>query len=225
MTLHRSLLTGAWIILLLNLLLAFGTIFLLTRMSPAIARILAANDRSLAACEDVLVVMAKGDLSETPDAEKSLRAAVVVLEKNITEQGEAEEVAILKRGVDGVLRGDRNSAAVVTHSVVRLAAINRQAMIATDIRARRLGKAGAWGAVFLSGASFICGLLFIRYFVNRIFIPLEELYDVLASIRSGDRFRRCASAELSPDFYFIFEQMNSLIDSADLTDRWRTPST
>ena len=74
MRLTHAVRAGAWLLVGLNLLLSFGAIGLLTRMTPAIAQIMERNGQSIKACEDLLTLFAlAGDhpLNQS-DQEKAL---------------------------------------------------------------------------------------------------------------------------------------------------------
>lgn len=210
---HRSLLLGAWFLLGLNLLLAIGTVVLLNRMTPAIAKIISENDQSLAACEEMLAILACVNNNKVQELDKeNFYDAIQKSENNITEK---EEVAILvkiRSCASSALKGNPESIIEEIKNIKILASINRMAMESADKKARKLGVAGAWGAVFLASISFISGLFFICTLNKHIFLPLEELYIVLKSQKRGDAFRRCSKSNISTFFRFIYNEINSLID-------------
>ena len=55
----QSVRAGAWLLILLNLLMALGAIWVLARMTPAIEEILSRNGQSLEACEEMFAVLAE----------------------------------------------------------------------------------------------------------------------------------------------------------------------
>ena len=48
---------SVWLLIVFNIVLAFGAVWSLQRMSPAISRIYERNVKSLSACEDMLLAL------------------------------------------------------------------------------------------------------------------------------------------------------------------------
>jgi hypothetical protein len=90
--------------------------------------------------------------------------------------------------------------------------INREAMVRADRKAQQLGRAGAWGVVFMALAVFLAGVLFIRSLTARVVRPLEEIHAVMTAHRSGETLRRCSGADLSRDVAAVFTGINELLD-------------
>lgn len=98
----NSLRAGIWILIISNLLMAFGSIWVLVRMSPAIEHIIARNERSLYACEIMLASIAANP-ENTSDKKllEDFTSAIDSAKANLTEQGEAEELEnIIKKHKD-----------------------------------------------------------------------------------------------------------------------------
>ncbi|OGV35550.1 MAG: hypothetical protein A2020_07025 [Lentisphaerae bacterium GWF2_45_14] len=213
MKMRRSLLLGTWFLLILNLILATGTVALLNRMTPAIAKIISENDKSLASCEGMLAELAIMNNRKLEDTDKKrFYDAIQRAENNITEKGEPAILAEIKKYSKSALEGDVNAIDKEIKSIMKLALLNREAMGKADKNARRLGTTGAWGAVFIACISFISGLLFIRYLNLLLLLPLGELYSVLKAHKKGDSLRRCARSGNSSYFYFIYDEINALLD-------------
>jgi hypothetical protein len=216
MEMRRSLLLGTWFLLILNLILAVGAVSLLNRMTPAIAKIISENDKSLGACEEMLAELALMNSRKLKESDKmKFYEAIKRAEDNITEKEETAILEAIRKNAKAALDGNPDAIAREIKNVRDLASVNRKAMEKADRNARRLGVAGAWGAVFLACISFISGLFFIRYLSNRILLPLSELYSVLKAQKKGDSFRRCAKSGISSYFYFIYDEVNSLIDKQE----------
>lgn len=205
---------SGWTVLVLNLLLAWGSIAVFVRMSPAIANILERNERSLAACEQMLRCLAELEVSQ--QSSESLRAqfadALLRAEGNITEPGESTALETITGVEEQAFKGEENSKLQAISAIMDLATINRQAMRTADARARQLGNAGAWGIVLMALCSFAAGLLFLRAIRNQVVSPLLEIREVLVAHRNHDHFRRCSGVLQSPDIQAIYDTLNELLD-------------
>jgi len=94
MPLRRNFLLSVGMLLACNVLLAFGSIGLLTRMSPAIERILRENVSSDEAVEYMLVLLAQAARERPSDArQKHFEQALQRARKHVTEP---EEVSVLE---------------------------------------------------------------------------------------------------------------------------------
>jgi hypothetical protein len=214
MKLRREFLAGVWILLGLNVLLAFGAIGLLTRMSPAIRDILEENVVSIEAAEVMLSVLAVSTDEPVVSAENRERFSQALrrAEGNVTESGEIPVLARIEAESSRAFRGERNSVSALTRALLEFSSINRAAMRKADEEARRLGTAGAWVAVFLAAFSLAVGLLVLTRLERRLVYPLTEIDRVLKAIASGDRYRRCNVAGLPNEIRGLFESLNAMLD-------------
>ncbi len=214
MHLAQAVRVGAWFLVGLNLLMAVGTIGIFTRMAPAIAIIIERNERSLKACEDMLAIMALTGAGKpfSPEQVNIFTTAFDRARANVTEPQEPE---ILKR-MEGLLpplfQGDAAVRRDVVEAAVQLGKTNRDAMAIADQRAQQLGRAGAWGVVFMALLAFLVGVIFIRSLTRRVVTPLEEIHTVIIAHRNGDTMRRCTGEDLSQDVVAVFTGINGLID-------------
>jgi methyl-accepting chemotaxis protein len=210
----RTVLLGAWILILLNILMALGSIWIFMRMAPAIERIIEQNERSLHACEEMLesLVLAGRRMAETEDLRRGFTEAFERARNNITESDEPSALEAISRAYPKAFQGDPEATEKTVLAITRLSAINRGAMIAADKRARQFGSAGAWGIVFMATAMFTVGMIFIRSLKHNFMEPLEEMDSVFQAFRRGDLLRRCGSKHLSPEMKKIFGQINELLD-------------
>ena len=205
---------GAWLIIGLNLLMAFGSIWVFARMTPAIEVISSQNERSLKASETMLAALALSP--EAPGGGKALQnsfsRAYETAQKNITEQGESEAIALIAANYIKALNGDALAKQKTVKAVLRLGEINRKAMVAEDLEAMRFGAAGAWGVAFMAAGVFFAGMLFIRVLKRGMIKPLEEMRSVLTARRNGNRLRRCSGYDLPPDIRSLFNDFNEVLD-------------
>lgn len=219
MRLGRNIALGAWILIVFNLLLAFGSIWGFLRMAPSIERVNERNARSLEATEKMLIALT--DEGFDPD---EFESALTLGESNVTERGEREALdAIRKLDLSRIAIDPRTRAEAVA-AIVRLADSNRAAMADAAKRTRALCTAGAWGVVFMALAVFCVGIVFEQRLRRGVADPLEELRDVLRAQRGGDRMRRCSGAPISGDMKELFLNVNELIDELRGADSFRTGS-
>jgi hypothetical protein len=206
---------GAFLLIGLNLLMAFGSIWIFTRMAPAIEIIIDQNERSLEACEKMLTALALNGSGET-DKNRLLSLFVESLktaQNNITELGEPEALDSITNNYRSAFAGDTAAAGTTISAINRLGEINREAMIRADKRARQLGNGGAWGVVFMASAVFLAGLFFVRILQRNVVRPLEEIYHVVTASQLGDTGRRCSEADIPKDIKTIFDGINGLLDT------------
>jgi len=105
-------------------------------------------------------------------------------------------------------------------AIVRLGAINREAMAKADLAAQQMGHAGAWGVVFMAVCIFVAGLIFIRIVTRRVVRPLEEVHAVITAQRRGEIMRRCSGTDLPQEVKLVFSGINELLDQRQLlTDK------
>jgi hypothetical protein len=206
---------GALLLIGLNVLMGLGTIWVFMRMAPAIEIIIERNERSLEACERMLVSLAISgtDGSESRQLELSFEEALQTAQNNITEAEEPAPLAMIDRNYREAFENDFPARRQTITAISRLAQINREAMVRADKRARQFGNGGAWSVVFMASAVFLAGLLFMRTLKRNLVKPLEEIYSVLLAYRLGDTVRRCSGADLSRDVKTIFDGMNELLDN------------
>ncbi len=202
--------SGAWILILLNLLMALISIWGFVRMAPAIDQILARNGQSLEACEGMLAVLAMApEEGKVPEA---FSRALEHAEVNVTEHGEMHELELIRTQAPAAFAGDQMARGQLIKALVRLSGINREAMGAASVDARRLCLAGAWAVVFMGVWLFTIGILFKRAFVRNLIAPLDELDRVLVARRNGERMRRCNTSGMHNEVRHVLSGVNELMD-------------
>lgn len=185
-------------------------IALLGRMSPAVARILAANEASVEAAEQMLAVLA----ARPADDRQRFLAALEVAEANVTEPAERPILLAVRARFAAALSGDESARAAVASSLLELSAINRQAMHRTDEDVRQLGLAGRWALAALALLGLLGSALALREVRRRLLAPLTELLAVLRARRSGDRLRRYVQ-DRETELSRVLAQVNDLMDAVD----------
>lgn len=214
MELRRELVLTIGALVVFNLVISLGAIGLLTRMSPAIERIIDENVRSIQATEEMLLVIAEAAGQPAPDeARERFHVALDRARTNITERDEAPLIASIDENVSAALDGDRASIAVVIGSLRALAGVNREAMDEADRGAKQLGTGGAWAAVFIAVFSFLVSLNILRRSQHRILTPLVELHSVLTATRAGEHHRRCRGSDAPIEIRQVLHAVNLLLDT------------
>lgn len=205
---------GGYSLIALNLLMAFGSIWIFMRMAPAIEIIIDRNERSLQACEEMLSLLALANQPTmgAPELEVRFSSALNRARNNITEKEEPIAIDAIRKSYREAFRAEAASQNKTVSAILRLAEINRIAMVVADQKAKRLGGAGAWGIVFMASALFFVGMLFMRIFKRSLIDPLEEIQAVLEALKRGDSMRRCAIPEAPRDIRSIFDGINGILD-------------
>jgi hypothetical protein len=214
MRLAQSVRLGAWILIGLNLLMAFGSIWVFIRMSPAIEVIIEQNERSLQACETMLAALAVTGPSaaNTDELRASFAAALKNARNNITEVEEPDALAAIDQNYVPAFDGAVSAKIRTVEAILFLGEINREAMVKADQKAQQLGNAGAWGVVFMASAVFLTGMLFLRGLKKNLVQPLQEIDAVFTARQRGDTLRRCTGSRLSKDVRRVFNNVNAFLD-------------
>lgn len=216
MKLLHSVRIGVWLLILLNLLMGFGSIWFFLRMAPAIDNIIRKNTNTLVLCEKMLSSVAQR--SEDSDAgkqnQKDFVAALKQARENITEEGEPRAIEVITNNFRGAFAGNEASLQRTLQAIIELSNINKKAMVLEDRKARRLGSAGAWGVVFMATGVFIVTILLMRGIRRNLLYPIEEISEVVSANLNGDSLRRCFGANASADVRVLYSRINEVLDSA-----------
>jgi nitrate/nitrite-specific signal transduction histidine kinase len=214
MKLAQSVKLGAWFLIALNLIMAFGSIWVFMRMAPAIEIIIEQNERSLEACEEMLsiLVLANQSAKDVTQLESRFLNALNRANNNITEKEEPTVIDAIRKNYREAFSVNFESQKKTVSAILQLAEINRNAMVVADRKARRLGNAGAWGIVFMASAVFMVGMLFIRGLRRSLVKPLEEIHSVIQAVKTGDNMRRCTGPDAPQDIRTIFGGFNDILD-------------
>jgi len=213
MELRRYFLIGVGSLVVFNLLLAFGSVGLLSRMSPAILEILEENVVSISAAETMLAVLAtpKVESSLGSNGTKRFKTALSRARENVTEPDEVPVLNEIEANSDAALAGNSDAISLVVTRLLLLSQINRQAMAQADSEAQRIGVAGAWVAVSLFIVSVVISLFVIRGLQKRFVDPLSELHDVLLAVQQGEQHRRCYAEDPPPQVKHVMDSVNGLL--------------
>ncbi len=220
---HSVRLAGGFLIGL-NLLMAFGSIWIFVRMTPAIELIIDRNVTSLQMCEEMLAALALANKKQSErttamgSVQETFRKALQRAQQNITEE---DEPAIIKSISQNYLQAFAGEAAALTKTVdavQSLGAANRAAMVAADKKARQFGNAGAWGIVFMATVVFLIGMLFIRSLKKNLVHPLEEIHSVTTAYQHGDTMRRCTGTGIPREIHQVYRELNEILDKGSVAN-------
>ena len=203
---------GAWLLIGLHLLMAFGSIWIFMRMAPAIETIIARNVVSLEASEEMLAILSLGEKALDGQTRQKFLQALERAKNNITEPEETELLMRIE-GLHGqALAGDSAARQAMAQALVELGQTNRNAMRAADTRARQLGMGGAWALVFMASASFLVGMLFLRGLKKNLLVPLEEIHAAVTDFHRGNTMRRCTYKNAPKAMQPLMLHINELMD-------------
>ena len=210
MKLRREARIGFGAIMVLQLALSMLTIALLTRMGPAIERILTENVRTEVAVEKMLAELAK--TTSTKAVPPEFTDALERAENNITEE---EERPLLKAIADqhrAAFSGDEAARVAVIEALRSLGAVNRASMARADNSAKRLGQTGAWAAALLGAIALGLCLLIYQQLRVRIELPIEGLRRTTKSLRQGNLQARCPKSDAPAEINQIALDIDWLLD-------------
>ena len=201
---------GVWGMIIFNLLLSFGAVWSLQRISPEIQRIYQRNVVSLDACEKMLLALAEPAVDQ-----QNFLNALQAAENNITEAGERETVMQIKALAEQLSSGNIHDRRLLTKEIIKLTNFNKNAIIESALQAQKMRQAGAWGIVFMTSFFFILALYFERRLRQTLLMPLEEIATVMEERTRGDRFRRCNLPHAAKDTKKMLAAINDLIDRSN----------
>lgn len=206
----RELRLGIGTLIGFNLLISFLAIGLLERLSPSLEKALNENVYSIAATQDMLLVMAAGEASDSQ--KERFKAALERSRQNVTMAGETAAIEGIERNQNQIFEQNPAAKSELVEQLQKLSAVNIEAMIETDSQVKRLGRAGSWVVAFAGFFMFWLGAVVLRRLRRRISSPIEELGEVLKSWREGEVLRRCRRLETCSELNEAMGNLNSLLD-------------
>lgn len=214
MNVRRELLWSLAVLTALNLALAFAAIGLLSRMGPAVDRILRDNVHSIAATEEILSALALTPDAIDADASTRIEVALQRARDNVTEPEEPPIIDRAKEALAKAGRGHPGARTDLVNTIVELSRVNRRAMHRHDEEARQLSTAGSWAAAIAGLLSLWASVFVVARLRKRLLAPMLDLVSVLRAHHSGDSFRRCGAPEASDEWAFVFLEVDRLLDES-----------
>lgn len=206
---QREIKIWMWVLLTLYLVITFGVIQLMARLTPAIEQILQENVYSVTAVETMLCAAADPNYE---DREARFTDALTKAKNNITESEEKEIIQTIEQNWHLAFAGDQQAMSAVVASLNRLGEVNRNSMQRADDQAKWLGNTGTWAMVMLGFTGFLMSLFVMRRLMRRFLDPLEEIHRVLLAFQQGERFRRCKLLFGSSEFQALGDTINQLLE-------------
>lgn len=203
---------GIGLLLTIQLILTFGVMGLLVRMSPAIERIVAENVRSVMAAESMQRALAQRECVAPDQTAAAFETGLERAGANVTVPGEAEILGEVQATYPAALAGDCDAIVTTSEQLSGLSELNRQGMDRADEEAKQLGVAGTWAAALLGLITFVAGMAILRRMTLRIADPLTEIESVLAAVQRGDPYRRCRRLDAPAEYGVIATRLNQLLD-------------
>jgi hypothetical protein len=214
--------SGAQLIGSFAVLLALQTatslvaIALLSRMSPAVERILAENVASAEAVEEMALLLARPSMDDISRA--SYRTALDRASKNVTEPEEQPLLAELASFAQLALAGEPDARRHSLDALERLGHINRRAMARARDEAERLGMAGAWAVTALAVLALAVSFIGAMRTRRSILAPLAEIGRVVAAHRAGEQRARCTLLRGgSEEVTLVCAGLNDVLDHCERT--------
>lgn len=215
MKLRREMRLGLSALVVLQILLSMLAISLLTRMGPAVERILRENVYSVEAVEDMASILATHRGGAVPPA---FDAALTRARENVTEAEEEPLLSALEQDAAPAFEGNPQARERVISALRELGNINRESMYRADEDAQELGLAGAWAAATLGAISLALGVVIFRRLRSRLEIPLTEIHRTVQAVRRGNGQARCARLEGPTELEQVGEDLNWLLDRRPARD-------
>jgi hypothetical protein len=129
----------------------------------------------------------------------------------VTDEREPAVIAAIEDRYGDGLAGDRVALMQLQADLSKLGDINRDAMHDANLRAKRLGTAGAWVLILLGLVGLGGSIAVIRRFQAKLIRPVYELSAVLEACSEGDLHRRFNPADASSEFRDVAQVVNSLV--------------
>lgn len=212
MQLEREAGLGIASILAIQLLLSLLAITLLSRMGPAIEHILEENVYSGEAVEEMIAELAQEHAGDTGPVSEAFSRAFDRARANVTEDSERPLLDTIEESAPGAFAGDVSARRATIEALRELGRVNRESMTRADLRAKRLGQAGAWGAVLLGALGFAFAIAVYRRLRRRIEGPIEELRRTVRRLKSGNLQARCGVNSGPHEVRQIAADLNHVLD-------------
>lgn len=209
MRLRREASLGIGVLLVLQILIAMLAIALLTRQGPAIEQILQENVYSGEAVEEMLALLAESPPGPVPAGfEEALRRA----RDNVTEDSERPLLVTIEGQRRAAFLGEPQARRDTIAALRQLGLVNRTSMDRADVKAKRLGQAGAWAAAMLGALALGLGFLVYRRLRLRLELPIEELRRTAHRVRMGNTQARCPTGAGPDEVKQIAQDLNWILD-------------
>ncbi len=214
----RTIRLGMWLVMGLQLLLAAGAIGILMRMTPALSEIMDHSSITLDSCQEMLAVLAASDPDEEAiTGDERFQAALLRASAAATSTDERQALDAIAAGATGALAGDPQQRQQTITAITNLANASRHSMQQAGTGAQRLGRAGAWGVVFMALITFTVSQIILLGLYRLAVEPVEEIRRVLTAHSHGDTLRRCTTGGQPIAVRSLFNDLNHMLDRSTAT--------
>ena len=196
-----------FLFIILNVLIAYCSIWFFMRLVPATEKYTADNEASLQA-----VILNKDASMPERIALRNFEHELKIAEEMVTEKFEDEQIVIIKDNYKLAMQGEKRALRLTVASLRKLAELNRQAIHNSSFSAKHMSTAGAWGVVFLGSIDFIICLFLMRNLERNLVSPIEEMSRTLSDYRQGNLLRRCAIYDQPNEVISLLKDINELLD-------------
>lgn len=181
-------------VIILNIIICLGAIFLVERIIPAINNIIDENAFSVTSSVNMLQTVSSADLISNPeDVQKNQVIFWTNFEnakKNITLKSEIEIINHIEFTAKDYWAGNKDMKANLTESLVQLANVNLKDMKKKELKAENISLTGAWAVGILLIFSVGIQLVLRGKILNGLILPLEGIASLLQDYKNGNSIRR-----------------------------------
>lgn len=214
MSIVRIIKIHVWFLLFLNLMMAYGCIWIFWRMMPAIDMVTVNNETSITAAMIMSDSLARSSAGLIPEewAVRRFTRSLAAAENIVTEAGEHEQLNVIRKHFEAAFADSDEDMRIVYAAIRSLESINMKALHDSSIKAERMSESGAWGVVFVSAITFTLGLFFINSINKSILEPLCEMDRTIRDVKSGNIMRRCSVKNTNNGIDHLMGGLNDLLD-------------
>ena len=195
------------LILICSTIITIAGISGFQRLEPFINTLNSSNTRSLYYAEEMLSsISVKKDLKRF---EVNLNNA----QNNITEPGEKELLDKIADNYKSAFSGNKKVEEETINEISVFSKINRNAIEQAGLKANKMETIGIWIIIFPSVFIWIIGLTILKRLKRTLFMPLQELNNVIADYNKGNHMRRCPTYTALKDLQKLYDGINRILDN------------
>lgn len=215
MRIAKSIKISIWCFILFNLAVAYCCIWIFARMLPSIEAVMANNETTIHASMGMMAMLTQENsglirrVKAQPKFEHFLREA----ESCVSEEGEQNYIDIIRLNYQAAFDRKKLEFNIVVDAIVQLERLNQKAMHNSIKQAEHMGRAGAWGIVFMAAMNFVAGLIFLHNLSIKFIEPLEEVEHTIDDFKKGNTMRRCVVSNQPMGMEKVMRNLNDLLDS------------
>lgn len=210
-------------VILMNVIIGLGAIFLVERIIPAMNQILSENAYSVTSAVNMLQSVStanpvSAELAQ-PKSNEDLKNESFFWEnfsnakKNITLKNEVEILDHIEIAAKDFWAGQIELKRTLIDNLVMLSNVNLTDMKKKETKAKTISLTGAWGLGFLLLFSIGIQMILRTKILNGIIYPLENITSLLQDYKNGNKMRRYIDKkEDLPEIKKTGNLINSILD-------------